>query len=992
MDRRLRVALGLNLAVQGSLVAAARHRLSYDAYTHIFLADHYQRGWWTLWEPRWYTGFSVASYPPLVHQLIALLARLVGLEIAYGLLLLAVLAAMPLAIYAFARIFVPRRSAGTASLAGLALPGIYVSAHAFGQLPTLAALLATLLALAALDRYLERGRAWDGALAIALVAVVGAAHHGTLLLLPWGVMAVAAQSLVTNPSRVRQVAIRLAYVLPIAAAAAVFVVWPFWQWGLDQTMQMPIDHLSRHNLLRDPPARRLFFWAMYGPLVAMVPIALWLARKRERFVLGALFTFLFLLGLGGTTPLPRWLFGARWAWLTYDRFALWAGVALLPFAGLTTVRLEPALRRYPQVPWRIAGGVAMGLLIALMVPIAVLSEGQPARVDMAPIADFLAQDGRSRWRYLTFGFGDQAVRLSILTEATTIDGNYHTARPLPELRQSGIGMVDTALWATPGLNALHPVLERAGERGVRWGFVNRADYAPILAQHGWRVFRILSNGVEVWVNPEAVVPAGTGAGDDTDPVAAAAWGVLPLLTATVAAGLALARLWQGRPLPLRPARAWVSDALGHVHHLAVGLLPLALCFWIYHTLFQSGHQDVHLVYRDALFFLSDGVVLVAAMAWAGRRLLAPPGGAGRTGLSLGWVLLLLVALAAASVAWSTTPGLSFHAALHLGLMLALFVSLKDRPGSWRFVAIGSLFALLVVGGTAVVEFLVQSTGFLTPLGLELLGPLTPDVRGASVVELADGTRWLRAYGTLPHPNILGGWLILLLAAPVSHFLRGRRPRWWLLPLFGLGIAALLLSFSRSAWLGLAAATGVIVLHRRKLERGRLLALAAVAIVSGLLVVIPLRRLVYTRLAGFSVHTEARSIRERTQLGRQALDMIEARPLLGTGIGAFVTTMAEETPEGTPVEPDHNVPRLAAAELGVGGGILTLVAAAVILYGAWKAWTIDGVVLSAIVVGLMLPALFDHYVWSLSPGRTMAWLALGVWAGQVSRRVCSSGGE
>jgi hypothetical protein len=43
---------------------------------------------------------------------------------------------------------------------------------------------------------------------------------------------------------------------------------------------------------------------------------------------------LFSLGLGGTTPLPRLLFGANWAWLTYDRFSLWAGLALLPLAGL----------------------------------------------------------------------------------------------------------------------------------------------------------------------------------------------------------------------------------------------------------------------------------------------------------------------------------------------------------------------------------------------------------------------------------------------------------------------------------------------------------------------------------------------------------------------------------------------------------------------------------------------------------------------------------
>ncbi len=53
---------------------------SYDALIHLFFADHYANSWFEPWDYRWYTGFTVHSYPPLVHQCIALLSYLGGLK------------------------------------------------------------------------------------------------------------------------------------------------------------------------------------------------------------------------------------------------------------------------------------------------------------------------------------------------------------------------------------------------------------------------------------------------------------------------------------------------------------------------------------------------------------------------------------------------------------------------------------------------------------------------------------------------------------------------------------------------------------------------------------------------------------------------------------------------------------------------------------------------------------------------------------------------
>jgi len=178
------------------------HRLAFDTYTHIFLADHYRQRWWSLWEPRWYLGFSVASYPPLVHQLIALLSwpisglvaffapepemfpgafRLFGEEVAFLCVLLVALSLFPLAIREFARLFVGPRAANYAAGLAIVLPALSLAAWAFGQLPTLVATVAALFALTRGYAFARSGRWLDLAQAVVLAGVTAAAHHAVFL-------------------------------------------------------------------------------------------------------------------------------------------------------------------------------------------------------------------------------------------------------------------------------------------------------------------------------------------------------------------------------------------------------------------------------------------------------------------------------------------------------------------------------------------------------------------------------------------------------------------------------------------------------------------------------------------------------------------------------------------------------------------------------------------------------------------------------------------
>jgi len=974
MPRRLKLAVLIAIALNGVLILTARYHLSYDAYTHMLLADHYRTGWWSLWDPVWYAGFAVNSYPPLVHQVIGLLGGLVGVDAGYAAVQWLAAAAAPLAVYTFSRVFVDEGAAGYASLGAALLPSFYLSAYAFGQLPTLVSLVFALFAAAALAEFLRTGRRLGAALAVGLAALVVASHHATLLFLPPAFLAVALHLLLDRQVRWKTLILRFAVFAALAAAAGLLVVWPFWQWGLGQTLQTPIDHATRHNYFTDGLAALVFFWAMYGPLVLVVPFALWKGLDRRFTALTLAFIPLFVLGLGGTTPLPAWIFGASWQWLTYDRFALWASVLLLPFFGLALVRFRRAV---------IIGLPMLAIFSGLVSLIPTLLPTQPSPIAMQPVVDFLAQPGRSQFRYVTFGFGDQFASLNRLTTATTIDGSYFTARTLPELRTSGLGQIDSAYWLAGGLQKLDPILQASGKYGVRWGFVDLRAYDPVLLRNGWVYRSTLSNGVEVWENPAATLPA-PAAPPPEDPLAVFSWGVLPLLALLITGGLA--------GLRFRPALA--QKVLYAVHAAAVGLLPLGLSFWYFAPLTNNAVPRVYFTYNNALFYLADGLAFAAVLAWGLGRAFGPvpaPPQHGQGHSLVHWAranplehgLLGLCCLATASAFWSLDWRLSLYTGLHLWLVFGLFLSLRDRPSVLRFAAAGFCAALAIQALVGIWEVGNQSTAFLSIFHLNWPGTILPSTSGASIVQLIDGSRWLRAYGTLPHPNILGALVVALLAGPALFFLAAPRVKLWPAPLFAAGMGLLIVTFSRAAWIG-ALCAGLFVLFKlRHLIRARLVVLGLGTGLALAAAVFPLRQLVFTRIADTAiVPAEQFSIYGRTWLAGQALSMIAAHPILGSGAGTFPLELVQRAPLGYLVEPVHDVPLLIASDLGLLGVLLLLAAAAAFFAALRKVRRPETAILGAALLGLGVTGLFDHLLWTLAPGRLLIGLMLGLWAGQV----------
>ncbi|HJS20464.1 MAG TPA: O-antigen ligase family protein, partial [Anaerolineales bacterium] len=320
---------------------------------------------------------------------------------------------------------------------------------------------------------------------------------------------------------------------------------------------------------------------------------------------------------------------------------------------------------------------------------------------------------------------------------------------------------------------------------------------------------------------------------------------------------------------------------------------------------------------------------------------------------------------------------------HVCLVCLLIFSLRDWNHAWKPAMFGLCAALTfqIVAGFG--SFALQSTAFLEPLEMKWPGLLDPSIRGASVVQLQNGLRILRAYGTLPHPNILGGFALICLLGPLSLFMSDQKIHVPALILYTLGLSLIVFTFSRSAWLGVAAFLFILLLKPKHLEWRRVILLIAVSVITIVITLYPLQELVFTRFSNAPVQTEHLSTFGRAWLTEQSLDMIRANPLFGVGIGSFILKLAEGAVEGAIIEPVHNVFLLFGAELGILGQLIIAALTISIASKIIKAQKPKAILAGATLTGLGVISMFDHYFWSIPPGRLMLGFVLGLWAGQLA---------
>jgi len=323
--------------------------------------------------------------------------------------------------------------------------------------------------------------------------------------------------------------------------------------------------------------------------------------------------------------------------------------------------------------------------------------------------------------------------------------------------------------------------------------------------------------------------------------------------------------------------------------------------------------------------------------------------------------------------------------LGLGLFWLIVCSQYDRLKLiWSFSA--GVFIQAFLG---IWQFLSQTSFASKWLGLAVHNP---GELGASVVETMNGTRWLRAYGGLDHPNILGGVLavslLILIALIFNRFsnsgfkslIFNERIFNGILYVFGFGfLLSLFFTFSRGAWAGFL--TGVLailiftLLKKDKIKQMIILTVIFISVTFMFVLFNFYSDLVLTRLSK-DTRLEIKSNFERLEFFREAAKIIKDNWLFGTGIGNYSLALAQEKKNypAWDYQPVHNTFLLIWSEIGILGLLAFL---GLLGYLSWILIKKEKLISFSIVVSLIVMMMADHWFWSLHFGILFFWLVLGL---------------
>jgi hypothetical protein len=484
---------------------------SYDTNFHIFFASHYLNNWFNPWNSKWYAGFSQTTYPPLPQQWVALASHIVGLDMAYMAVQLAAILLLVVGVYRFSVLWVSPRAASIAALASVFLGSESFLIYSAGQLGTTCAAPLYLNALPFLFEWVRYGRGRAFLKASVLFAAAASAHHATLL---FGSIffAVPVLALVfldhEDGERIatRALVIRTVAIVAVVGVAVAIVLLPFWIALIHYPVtQTPIPHPSRANYILSTKWGLNYFIVPYGALILALPFIFlrgsMVARLRPLF-LG--FWVAFLVGLGGTTPVGHILLGRAFDVLTMERFSYWATLLALPFIGLLAAQLIDKYRTAAVVGLTVSAALSCAMAVgwATFQP----ADAEDFKVDST--ASWLNRDGHDHYRYVTLGFGNKIARLAMMTDASSVDGEWNSGRMLPELTRHGAGaLTSSKYFGEPGLDALRAMLAHADHYGLKWIIVRDHFYDPLLSFAGWRpVDDLEDRTITVW-SKDGVPPA-----------------------------------------------------------------------------------------------------------------------------------------------------------------------------------------------------------------------------------------------------------------------------------------------------------------------------------------------------------------------------------------------------------------------------------------------------------------------------------------------------
>ena len=354
----------------------------------------------------------------------------------------------------------------------------------------------------------------------------------------------------------------------------------------------------------------------------------------------------------------------------------------------------------------------------------------------------------------------------------------------------------------------------------------------------------------------------------------------------------------------------------------------------------------------------------------------------------GGALAVFLFFAGVSILGAGNKWLGLYNTIKLFEFSLLFLYLKNNFS--RVFNIETFWKIFVASAAFQSVFAVWQFFRQSSLGLNFFNesPTNPQISGVAKI-VVNGVKIVRAYGLVPHPNILAAMLVVAIFGLVFLFLKNygklnAAKRIIFAGVFCLLSLALFLTFSRAVTLiGLLLLFGglsFLLWRYPQYKKSVIISLAALFVVGCLLLVVFWPYVSARYEASELIGGQALDL--RIFYNKIAVDLIEGNPIFGIGTGNFVSTVCSYSfMKSWMCQPVHNIYLLIAAETGILGLFFFLFFLFFIVFGTYRS-SLDKLsiyVLLLTVFCFLLTGLLDHFLFTLQQGQLMLWITLGILA-------------
>ncbi len=361
-------------------------------------------------------------------------------------------------------------------------------------------------------------------------------------------------------------------------------------------------------------------------------------------------------------------------------------------------------------------------------------------------------------------------------------------------------------------------------------------------------------------------------------------------------------------------------------------------------------------------------------------------------------LLCFLFISFFSIFWSNYQIFSLVNFLRLVLIIGFSLMtgflLKEKKVSFSQIMKILAFSGILQAILAIIQFRLFES-----LGLRLLGEPVVNLFTENVARYRiDRLVFLRSFGTFPHSNILGAFLIFLILSFFYLFLKRNlslKINWREIALktlialcLFLAFLAFIFTFSRSSW-GIGAFLFFLFLVYGLFDKNFRLQTFQLLVILTFIFSFLLFNFSWLIFPRVHLSLSEPSVVYRLIYNKIGFEIIKNN-LEGIGLGNFVLYSLDQgayLKEGIESwinwQPVHNVFILISSEIGILGLIFFVLFLVSLIFEKIKIWSVLDIhqrlklfTSFLIFFGFIIFGFFDHFIWTLSQGRLMFWLVIG----------------